>query len=119
MIELDQMNAEKRALSQQLLDKIKFVRSLQAELGTADNGDINEMIDKDLEESFKKEKHLNVQLKEKLKECEMEKLQIIEQLDLLEAKQEVTVVTKTENHVDLDKSMMNINELINYRRTVI
>ena len=49
MVELDEMNTEKRTLSQQLLDKIKFVRSLQAQLGTADNGDVTEMIDKELE----------------------------------------------------------------------
>jgi hypothetical protein len=49
MVELDEINYEKRMLNQELLEKIKFVRTLQAELGTADNGDITEMIDKELE----------------------------------------------------------------------
>ena len=48
--ELDSLNAEKRTLSEALLEQIKFVRSLQAQLGTADNGEITEVIDKELEE---------------------------------------------------------------------
>jgi hypothetical protein len=60
MVELDEINAEKRMLNLELLDKIKFVRTLQGQLGTADNGDITEMIDKELEEEFKREKHLNI-----------------------------------------------------------
>jgi len=74
IVELDKLNEEKRTLSDKLLTQIKFVRSLQAQLGTADNGEITEIIDKNLEEQFRKEKHLNIQLKEKVKECEMEKL---------------------------------------------
>lgn len=77
------------------------------------------MIDKDLEEKFKVEKHLNVQLKTKLKECEMERLLIVEQLRALDAKHSVTVVSKNDNHIDLDKAEMNVSELINYRRKII
>ena len=47
-------------------------------MGTADNGHITEVIDKDLEDQFRREKHLNIQLKEKLKECEEEKARILE-----------------------------------------
>lgn len=77
------------------------------------------MIDKELEAQFKKEKHMNLQLKEKLKECEMEKLRIIEQLSLMEAKHDVVVIKKGDNHIDLDKAQMNVNELINYRQKVL
>ena len=116
--ELDQLNGEKRTLSAKLIEQIKFVRSLQAQLGTSDNGHITEVIDKELEEKFRKEKHLNVQLKEKLKECELEKLRIVEQLKLLEGQKEVTVVTKSDNHVDLDKASMNIDDMLRYRTKV-
>lgn len=94
------------------------MRALQAQLGTADNGEITDMIDRDLEEQFKVEKHLNVQLKTKIKECEMEKMTIIEQLKQMEAKHDVTVVSKTEQHIDLEKAEMNVTELINYRKKV-
>ena len=113
--ELDQLNEEKRTLSAKLIEQIKFVRNLQAQLGTSDNGHITEVIDKELEDKFRKEKHLNVQLKEKLKECELEKLRIVEQLKLLEGEKEVTVVTKSDNHVDLDKASMNIDDMLRYR----
>jgi len=36
------------------------VRELQTQLGTSDNGHITEIIDKELEEQFKKEKYINV-----------------------------------------------------------
>ena len=72
------MNEEKRNSSMKLINQIKFVRQLQSNLGTSDNGHITEVIDKDLENQFKKEKHLNIQLKEKLKECEYEKERIKE-----------------------------------------
>ena len=106
-------------MSSQLLEQIKFVRSLQAQLGTADNGNVNEVIDKTLEEQFRKEKHLNVQLKEKLKECEVERLEVGEQLKLLEAQKEVTVVAKTDDHVDLEKAQMTFDEMVNYRGKVL
>jgi hypothetical protein len=57
---LDEMNEEKRTLSTQLINQIKFVRQLQSNLGTSDNGHITEVIDKDLEAQFKREKHLGV-----------------------------------------------------------
>ena len=78
------MNEEKRNLSMKLINQIKFVRQLQSNLGTSAAGHITEVIDKDLENQFKKEKHLNIQLKEKLKECEYEKERILERLKFLE-----------------------------------
>jgi hypothetical protein len=62
---------------------------------------------------------LNLQLKEKLKECEMEKLRIIEQLSLMEAKHDVVVVKKADNHIDLETVQMNVNELLNYRGKIL
>lgn len=101
------------------MNQIKFVRSLQGELGTADVGEISEIIDKDLEEQFRKEKHMNIQLKEKLKECEMEKLQIIEQLTMLDGQKEVTVVSKKEDHMLFESTNMTVDELVAYRGVVI
>lgn len=37
----------------------------------------------------------------------------------MEGQKDVTVVTKCDNHVDLEKSSMNINEMINYRSKII
>jgi hypothetical protein len=54
------------------------VRELQSKLGTADNGHITEVIDKEMEAQFRKEKHMNVQLKEKIRECEVEKERVVE-----------------------------------------
>ena len=69
------------------------MRDLQGQLGTADNGHVTEVIDKDLEAQFRQEKQLNIQLREKLKACEIEKCQILEQLKFLEGRKDVTVVT--------------------------
>jgi hypothetical protein len=119
LIVLDKMNEEKRLLSTQLINQIKFVRQLQSSLGTADNGHIAEVIDKDLEHQFKKEKHLNIQLKEKLKECEYEKERIREQLKFLQAQKDVVVVTKTGTAMDIETSSMNINEMLRYKDTIV
>lgn len=114
------MNEEKRALSGQLIAQIKFVRELQSQLGTADNGHVTEVIDKDLEEQFRREKHLNIQLKERLKQCEVEKFQIIEQLRELEAQKNVTVVARNEGtQGDLRQSMMGVEEMLRYRQTIM
>lgn len=77
------------------------------------------MIDKDLEAQFKKEKHLNIQLKEKLKECELEKDRIKEQLKFLEGQKDVVVVTKTGGHMDIETSSMSINEMLRYKETIL
>lgn len=60
LLELDKMNEEKRRLSQNLIDQIRFVRDLQGQLGTADNGHVTEVIDKELEGHFRREKQLNI-----------------------------------------------------------
>ena len=119
LLELDKMNEEKRSLSMTLIDQIKFLRQLQSNLGTSDNGHLNDVIDKDLEAQFKKEKHLNIQLKEKLKECEYEKERIKEQLKFLEGQKDVVVVTKTGGHMDIETSSMSINEMLLYRDTIL
>lgn len=56
LLQLDKLNEEKRTLSQKLIDQIRFVRDLQSQLGTADNGHVTEVIDKDLENQFRREK---------------------------------------------------------------
>lgn len=49
----------------------------------------------------------------------MEKLQIIEQLKLMEAKHDVVVVTVDDNNVELDRALMNVNEMIDYRQKIL
>ena len=77
------------------------------------------MIDKELEEQFKREKHMNVQLKEKIKECELEKLNIMEQLELMNQKHDVIVVSKDVNDLEFSKVEMTVTEYLNYRGKVI
>ena len=54
-----------------------------------------------------------------MKECEVEKCRIIEQLKFLEGQKDVTVVTSTGGNVDLQKSVMSIDEMLRYRHKVL
>lgn len=119
LLQLDKLNEEKRLLSGHLIQQIKFVRDLQSQLGTSDNGHINDIIDQDLEQQFRQEKLIGVQIKEKLKQCEIEKYQILENLKFMESKQNVTVVNKSGNHSDLDKQNMNLGDMLKYRSLVL
>ena len=56
LVELDRINEEKRDLSSKLIIQIRFIRDLQASLGTADNGHIHDIIDKDIESKFREVK---------------------------------------------------------------
>lgn len=102
-------------MSQKLIDQIRFVRDLQSQLGTADNGHVTDVIDKELEGHFRREKQLNIQLREKLKECEIEKCRIQEQVKHLEGQRDVTVVQQTGNDTDLQRQMMNVDQMLQYR----
>lgn len=62
---------------------------------------------------------MNIQLKEKLKECEEEKLRILEQLKYLEAQKDVVVVSKSGEHVDLERAMMSVDDMIKYRHKIV
>ena len=77
MVELDDLNEEKRALSVQLINQIKFVRDLQVSLGTADNGHITDIIDKEMESSFREAKEEGIRLRELLKSNQMEMDEIV------------------------------------------
>ena len=56
LLELDQLNLENRDMNAELIRRIKFSRDLQASLGTSNNGPLNDIIDKEMEEDFRKEK---------------------------------------------------------------
>ncbi len=56
LVELDRINEEKRDLSSKLIIQIRFIRDLQGSLGTADNGNIHDIIDKDIESKFREVK---------------------------------------------------------------
>ena len=58
-------------------------------------------------------------MKEKLKESEIEKCQILEQLKFLEGQKDVTVVTQSGTDVDLKKSLMSVDEMLQYRTTIV
>ena len=72
-----------------------------------------------MEEDFRREKHLGIQLKEKLKECQVEKERIIEQLKFLEGQKDVVVVTKKGGHSDIETSSMSINEMLKYKANIV
>ena len=67
---------QKKELSTQLINSIKFVRDLQSSLGTADNGHINDVVDKELKTRFEQEKGEHHRLKELLKAQEKESEEI-------------------------------------------
>jgi hypothetical protein len=56
LVELDKINEEKRDLSSKLIIQIRFIRDLQGCLGTTDNGNIHDIIDKDIESKFRETK---------------------------------------------------------------
>ena len=60
-----------------------------------------------------------MQLKEQLRECEVEKERIVEQLKFLEAQKNVTVVAKTGENLDIEKTTMNVNEMLRYKATIV
>ena len=49
----------------------------------------------------------------------MEKLQIVEQLKMLDSMQEVTVVSKKEDSIEFDSANMSVDELVAYRGVVL
>lgn len=67
LIELDNLNEEKRDLNNKLISQIKFVRDLQSQLGTSDNGHLKNIVDKEMEKEFKVEKKNKIVLKESIK----------------------------------------------------
>ena len=46
-------------------------------------------------------------------------MRIIEQLKHLESLRDVTVVTKSGKYLDIERSSMNLNEMMRYRNTII
>ena len=60
-------------MNNQLIKQIKFARDLQATLGTSNNGPLNDIIDKEMEADFKKEKKKQMKLREQLKKCQIDR----------------------------------------------
>ena len=46
-------------------------------------------------------------------------MRIVEQLKHLESLRDVTVVTKSGKYLDIERSSMNLNEMMRYRNTII
>ena len=84
------MNSSKRELSNQLVEKIKFVRDLQKASG--EGQDIDSCVSHQMKAEFKREQQMNTQLREELKRCEMERLKILERIKLLSGEKEVVVI---------------------------
>lgn len=108
LVELDQINEDKRSLSTALINQIKFVRDLQASLGTSDNGHITEIIDQEMEDKFRTAKEETVRLKEQIKAMQVEKEDVLHQLKLLQGEKDVTIVTRTGREVNLQKATMGV-----------
>jgi hypothetical protein len=119
LLELDHINEDRRSLSQALIDQIKFVRDLQGSLGTADNGEIRDVIDKEMEQQFKAEKQKNLELRELIRANKQEYDAALEHLSILLEQKDVTYVTKHGNQISLGRIAMTIDELIKYRETIL
>lgn len=85
--------------------KLKFVRDLQAAVGTAHNGDITDVIDKNMEQQYREHKQMNLEIKESIRALERDNIDIHASLNDYEKSKSVTVV----NNVHLDKAAMNVN----------
>ena len=62
---------------------------------------------------------MNMQLKEKLKEIEIEKARIQETVKGMDAAKDVFVVNKNGEKMELSTSEMTVEELLKYRKTVV
>ena len=101
LMELDRVNEDKRSLNDQLLKQIKFVREMQTQLGTDDNTNVADIIDKNSEELLREEKRRGVQLREQVKELDLERKEILDQLKLLQGDKDVTIVRRDGNQMNL------------------
>jgi hypothetical protein len=119
LLELDDINVNRRELSQTLIDRIRFVRDLQAQLGTADNGEIKDIIDKDMERQFRIEKQTNLQLRERIKAEKTEKESISREIEYLLSQKDVTFVSRDGNQLNLNRVAMSIDDLVAYRKEVM
>lgn len=69
-------------MSAQLIEMIKFVRDLQRE--TTKGEDLNSVVNDDLRSELRSEKELSHQLKEDLKNAEMERVRILTKIHELQ-----------------------------------
>lgn len=73
LIELDALNEQNREANAELIRQIKFSRDLQASLGTSNNGPLNDIIDKEMEQDLRREKEKQLKLREQIKQCQVER----------------------------------------------
>lgn len=55
-------------MNEQLVRQIQFVRDLQAAVGKVENGNISEVVDKEMERDFRQVKTENLELKQQLQD---------------------------------------------------
>ena len=68
LLEVDHLNSQKLAMNEQLVRQIQFVRDLQAAVGKVENGNISEVVDKEMERDFRQVKTENLELKQQLQD---------------------------------------------------
>jgi hypothetical protein len=88
-VKLDKLNTKNREMSNQLVEKIKFVRDLQQ--ATSGGDDIETIISAQMKEEFRKEQQISHRLREEIKRCEMDRKRILEQIKLLTGEKEITI----------------------------
>lgn len=64
LVELDGINQDKRRLNNELIETIRAVREMQLELGTADNSNVQDVADKEIETQLRLEQRKCQELKE-------------------------------------------------------
>lgn len=92
---------------------------MQGSLGTADNGEVRDIIDKEMEHNLKREKQRNMELRELINANRADYDAALKQLNFLQQQKEVTCVTWRGNQVSLGRIAMTIDELLRYRESVL
>lgn len=89
LVKLDKFNTKNRQMSNDLVEKIKFVRDLQK--ATSGGDDMEGIISNQMKEEFRREQQINHRLREEIKKCEMDRLRILERLSILGGEKEITI----------------------------
>ena len=88
-------------------------------LGTTDNGNVNDIIDKKMEDEFRTEKQIGIKLKEQIREAEEDHKELVHHLRLVGKERDVTFVAKNGNEMTLQKVGMRFANMLRYKDNVI
>ena len=110
LLKLDKVNQEKKDLSNDLLEMVKFVRDLQKAASGGD--DIEGIVSAQMKRDFQKEKERNHRLQEELRRCEKERLRILERIKYLSGEKEVVIESVDGVKKTFKVTQINIENLL-------